>query len=82
MRHKTLVETNQDLFSVVQHNQDDIEKSHMTLQGLVKDKNDLIMVYNSKLASKQKILDKLKQQSAYLEEGLEERDNTGKERVT
>lgn len=81
MRYKTLVETNQDLISVVQHNQDDIEKAQSTLLGLVKERNDLIMVYNSKLGMRQKTLDKLKQESAYLEEGLEERDNTGKERV-
>ncbi|KAJ3269894.1 Coiled-coil domain-containing protein 42 [Terramyces sp. JEL0728] len=81
MRHKTLVETNQDLISVVQHNQDDIETAQSTLLGLVKERNDLIMVYNSKLGTRQKTLDKLKQESAYLEEGLEERDNTGKERL-
>ncbi|KAJ3326349.1 Coiled-coil domain-containing protein 42 [Boothiomyces sp. JEL0866] len=81
MRYKTLVETNQDLISVVQHNQDDIEKAQSTLLGLVKERNDLIMVYNSKLGMRQKTLDKLKQESAYLEEGLEERDNTGKERL-
>jgi peptidoglycan hydrolase CwlO-like protein len=81
MRYNTLNETNQDLLSVVQSNQDEIEKSHQTLQGLIKDKNNLILVYNSKLGAKQKSLDKLKQESAYIEESLEERDNTGKERV-
>ncbi len=81
MRYNTLTETNQDLVSIVQKNQDEIENAHSTLKGLVKEKNDLILVYNSKLGSKQKILDKLKKETAYLEEGIEERDNTGKERV-
>ncbi|KAJ2998536.1 hypothetical protein HDV02_004440 [Globomyces sp. JEL0801] len=71
MRHKTLVETNKDLIADVAHNQDEIERAQSTLLGLVKEKNDLIM----------KTLDKLKQESAYLEEGLEHRDNTGKERM-
>jgi chromosome segregation ATPase len=81
MRYNTLRETNQDLMSEVQNNQDEIEKAHQTLQGLIKENNDLILVYNSKLGSKQKTLDKLKQESAYIQESLEERDNTGKERV-
>lgn len=81
MRYNTLNETNQDLVSIVQTNQDEIEKAHQTLQGLIKDKNNLILVYNSKLGTKQKTLDKLKQESAYIQERLEERDNTGKERV-
>ncbi|KAI8899896.1 hypothetical protein BC833DRAFT_584009 [Globomyces pollinis-pini] len=81
MRHKTLVETNKDLIADVAHNQDEIERAQSTLLGLVKEKNDLIMVFNSKLGTRQKTLDKLKQESAYLEEGLEHRDNTGKERM-
>jgi hypothetical protein len=81
MRYNTLIETNQDLVSIVQKNQDDIEQAHVSLQGLVKENNDLILVYNSKLGTKQKQLDKLKKDTAYIEEGLEERDNTGKERV-
>ncbi|KAI8922618.1 hypothetical protein BC831DRAFT_474976 [Entophlyctis helioformis] len=81
MRHKTLVETNEDLKAVVQRNQDDIEKQQGILAGLIKEKNDLILVYNSKLGTQQKYLDKLKQDCAYLEQRLEERDNTGKERM-
>jgi uncharacterized coiled-coil protein SlyX len=61
MRHKTLTETNEDLISVVQRNQDDIEKMHLQLAALVKEKNDIILVYNSKLVSQQKYLDRLKQ---------------------
>jgi hypothetical protein len=61
MRHKTLTETNEDLISVVQRNQDDIEKLHLQLAALVKEKNDLILVYNSKLVGQQKYLDTLKQ---------------------
>lgn len=81
MRHKTLVETNQDLINEIQNAQDEIEKGQQTLNNLIKDKNDLILVSNSKLGSKQKMLDKLKKECAYLEESLQERDNTGKERV-
>jgi transcription initiation factor TFIID subunit TAF12 len=81
MRHKTLVETNQDLISVIQENQDAIEKAQVDYQALVKERNDLIMVYNSKLGAKQKQLDKVKKDTAYLEEGLEARQNSGKERV-
>ena len=81
MRYKTLTETNQDLFSDVQQNQDQIEKHQNALQGLVKEKNDMIMVYNSKLGSRQKMFDKLKQETAYAEEALEQKTNLGKERV-
>ena len=81
MRYKTLTETNQDLLSEVQHNQDQVEKHQATLQGLVKEKNDIIMVFNSKLGSRQKLLDKLKQETAYAEEELEKRTSLGKERV-
>jgi hypothetical protein len=81
LRYNTLSETNQDLKSIVQHNQDDIESLNQKLQSLIKEKNDLILVYTSKLGSKQKQLDKLRKDIAYVEEGLEERDNTGKERV-
>nr|KAJ3423112.1 hypothetical protein HK105_003137 [Polyrhizophydium stewartii] len=81
MRHGTLVETNEDLKSVVQKNQDDIEKLQSVLAGLIKEKNDLILVFNSKLGTQQKHLDKLKLDCAYLEQRLEERDNTSKERM-
>ncbi len=81
MRYKTLTETNQDLLSEVQRNQDQVEQYQTSLQGLVKEKNDLIMVYNSRLGSKQKLLDKLKQETAYAEEALEKKTNLGKERV-
>ncbi|KAI8909721.1 hypothetical protein EDD86DRAFT_247071 [Gorgonomyces haynaldii] len=76
MRHKTLTETNQDLISVVQKNQDEIESLHTKLAALVKEKNDLILVYNSKLGTQQKHLDKLKQDCAYYQQRIEERDNT------
>lgn len=81
MRYKTLTETNQDLFSDVQQNQDQIEKHQNELQGLIKEKNDMIMVYNSKLGTKQKMLDKLKQETAYAEEELEKKTSLGKEQV-
>ena len=41
----------------------------------------MILVFNSKLGTQQKKLDKLKQESAYMEQKIEERDKTGKERV-
>ena len=81
MRHKTLNETNNDLISVVQTNQDEIEKLQTSLASLVKEKNDLILVYNSKLGTQQKYLDKLKQECAYQQQRIEERDNTRRERV-
>ncbi|KAJ3032618.1 hypothetical protein HDV00_007312 [Rhizophlyctis rosea] len=81
MRHKTLVETNDDLVATVQQSQDEIEQQNAQLAGLIKAKNDLILVYNSTLGTQQKKLDKLKQECAYLEQRLEERDNTGKERL-
>ncbi|KAI8907472.1 hypothetical protein DFJ77DRAFT_180125 [Powellomyces hirtus] len=81
MRHKTLVETNEDLMGAVQTSQDEIESEQARLGELVKDKNDLILVHNSTLGTQQKRLDKLKQECAYLEQRLEERDNTGKERM-
>ncbi|KAJ3101996.1 hypothetical protein HDU97_000909 [Phlyctochytrium planicorne] len=80
MRYKTLVETNEDLIRILQQSQDTIEKEATTLAELIKEKNDLILVYNSKLGTQQKRLDKLKLESAYTEQKLEERDNTGKER--
>ncbi|KAJ3056004.1 hypothetical protein HK097_008493 [Rhizophlyctis rosea] len=82
MRHKTLVETNDDLVATVQQSQDEIEHQQAQLAGLIKAKNDLILVYNSTLGTQQKKLDQLKQECAYLEQRLEERDNTGKERAS
>ncbi|KAI8826081.1 uncharacterized protein EV422DRAFT_563890 [Fimicolochytrium jonesii] len=81
MRHKTLVETNDDLRQAVQKSQDEIESEQTRLGELVKEKNDLILVQNSTLGTQQKRLDQLKQECAYLEQRLEERDNTGKERM-
>ncbi|KAJ3232134.1 hypothetical protein HDU81_003282 [Chytriomyces hyalinus] len=80
MRHKTLVETNNDLITMVQLNQDEIEERQSSLNALIKSKNDLILVYNSKLGTQQKDLDKMKLESAYKEQRIEERDKTGKER--
>ncbi|KAJ3061895.1 hypothetical protein HDU98_002218 [Podochytrium sp. JEL0797] len=80
MRHKTLVETNLDLIHMVTQSQDEIEERGGSLAALIKNKNDLILVYNSKLGTQQKYLDKLKQESAYKEQRIEERDKTGKER--
>ncbi|KAI8615429.1 hypothetical protein BC830DRAFT_298727 [Chytriomyces sp. MP71] len=80
MRHKTLVETNNDLIKMVSQSQDEIEQRQGLLTELVKNKNDTILVYNSKLGTQQKYLDKLKQESAYTEQRIEERDKTGKER--
>ncbi|KAJ3216107.1 hypothetical protein HDU67_009908 [Dinochytrium kinnereticum] len=81
MRYKTLVETNEDLIQMLQSSQDTIEREATALTELIKEKNDLILVYNSKLGIQQKRLDKLKLESAYTEQKLEERDNTGKERM-
>ncbi|KAJ1553314.1 hypothetical protein HK096_008338 [Nowakowskiella sp. JEL0078] len=81
MRHKTLVETNDDLINILQQYQDDTEKEAGRLTELVKEKNDLILVYNSTLGTQKKKYDKLKQECAYLEQKIEERDNTGKERM-
>lgn len=90
MRHKTLLETNEDLIKTVQTFQDSIENEQNQLANIVKvmilncnwkEKNDQILVYNSSLGTSQKQLEKLKQDAAYLEQRLKERDNTGKERV-
>lgn len=81
MRHKTLVETNEDLMQMLQSFQDEIETQQKGLQELIKEKNDQILVYNSTLGTQQKKLDKIKQQCANLEQKQEERDRTGKERV-
>ncbi|KAJ3192556.1 hypothetical protein HK101_006323 [Irineochytrium annulatum] len=81
MRYKTLVETNEDLIRTVQQSQDGIEHEAAKLAELIKEKNDQILVYNSKLGTQQKRLDILKLESAYIEQKLEERDNTGKERM-
>ncbi|KAI9343424.1 hypothetical protein DFJ73DRAFT_841517 [Zopfochytrium polystomum] len=81
MRHKTLVETNEDLIAMLQQTQDNVEKANAFLSDLVKEKNDQILVYNSQLGTQQKKLDKQKQESAYLEQRLEERDRSGKERM-
>ncbi|KAJ3223482.1 hypothetical protein HK099_001065 [Clydaea vesicula] len=81
MRHKTLVETNEDLMSMLQSFQDEIEKEQKGLQLSIKNKNDEILVYNSTLGFQQKKLDKMKQNCANLEQKQEEKDRTGKERV-
>ncbi|KAJ3210572.1 hypothetical protein HDU82_007841 [Entophlyctis luteolus] len=84
MRHKTLLETNEDLKATVQQNQDEIESKQNALAAMIKasfsSKNDLILVYNSKLGTQQKHLDKLKQEVAYAEQRIAERDKTSKER--
>jgi peptidoglycan hydrolase CwlO-like protein len=81
MRHKTLIETNEDLMTMLQSFQDEIEGQQKGLQELIKEKNDEILVYNSTLGTHQKRLDKMKQHCANLEQKQEERDRTGKERV-
>ncbi|KAJ3125347.1 hypothetical protein HK098_000354 [Nowakowskiella sp. JEL0407] len=81
MRHKTLVETNDDLIVMLQQYQDNFETEAQRFAELVKEKNDLILVYNSTLGTQQKKFDKLKQECAYMEQKQEERDNTGKERM-
>ncbi|KAJ3392545.1 hypothetical protein HDU92_008304 [Lobulomyces angularis] len=81
MRHKTLVETNEDLMSMLQSFQDEIEKEQKGLQLSIKNKNDEILVYNSTLGFQQKKLDKMKQNCANLEQKQEEKDRTGKERM-
>ena len=81
MRFKTLEETSQDLLTKNQSNQNGIEEYQSVLSDLVKKKNDLILVSNSTLGSQQKKLDKLKSETAYLEQRLEEHDNIGKMRV-
>ncbi|ORY46545.1 hypothetical protein BCR33DRAFT_736708 [Rhizoclosmatium globosum] len=65
---------------MVSQSQDEIEERQSSLAALIKNKNDLILVYNSKLGTQQKYLDKLKQELAYMEQRMEERDKTGKER--
>jgi hypothetical protein len=81
MRYNTLNETNLDLLAGVQKNQDEIERAQTKSQELVKENNDLILIYTSKLGLKQKQLDKMKKSTAYIEEGIQEKDTSGKERV-
>lgn len=81
MRHKTLVETNEDLIQTVQGQADQIEKEQTMLAGMVKEKNDQVLVDNSQMGTAQKVLDKRKIDCAYLEQKLEERDNSGKTRM-
>lgn len=81
MRYKTLIETNQDLCKEAERNHEWIEKAQGTLQGLVKDKNDLLLVTNSNLGSKQKTLDKIKEENLSREGEVEQKNNLGKERV-
>lgn len=81
MRHKTLIETNEDLMRTVVKCQDEIDRRQKGLQELVKEKNDNILVYNSTMGTQQKKFDKLKQECAYLEQKQEEHDRTGRERV-
>lgn len=82
MRHKTLTETNQDLIRVVQKNQDDNERMQKELCLLAKEKNDLILIYNSKMGTQQKHAEALRNESVLKERRIEQRDSTIRERVT
>ncbi|KAG5455895.1 MAG: hypothetical protein BJ554DRAFT_4523 [Olpidium bornovanus] len=81
MRHKTLVETNEDLIRTIQGHTDRIEGEQTYLTEMVKEKNDKVLVANSEMGTAQKILDKRKLDCAYVEQKLEERDRTGKTRA-
>ncbi|KAI9104799.1 hypothetical protein DFS34DRAFT_213884 [Phlyctochytrium arcticum] len=81
LRHKTLTETQSTLMDTLLATQDAIESHQNRLTDLVKEKNDWILVYNSTLGTLQKRLDERRLECAYVEQRLEERDNTGKERM-
>jgi predicted DNA-binding protein YlxM (UPF0122 family) len=81
MRFKTLNETRNDLVLQLQEMSDTIEKEQMTLADKIKHNNDLVLVYNSKLGLYQKKLDKMKQNTSYLEQKIQEKENIGKRQV-
>jgi hypothetical protein len=53
----------------------------LNLSNLIKNKNDMILVYNSKLGTLQKRLDMKKVETTILETKIEEKERMGKERL-
>ncbi|TPX31276.1 hypothetical protein SeMB42_g07785 [Synchytrium endobioticum] len=80
-RHGTLVDTASDLSKVLQRRHEEIELCQIRLAALMKERSDQVLLCNSMLGTKQKKLDGVRQQCALLEQRLEERDRTGKERM-
>eukprot|EP00833_Pecoramyces_ruminatium_P003161 jgi/Orpsp1_1/1177193/evm.model.c7180000060521.1 len=81
MRHTTLIETQKDLKDMVVYNQEEIENEQVRYTADRKDKNNLILVYNSQLDSLQKKYDMTKTNCAYLEQHIQEQNKLNKERM-
>jgi len=81
MRHTTLIETKKDLKQMSVSNQEEIEKEQLNYTATRKDKNNMILVYNSQLDSLQKKYDQTKINSAYLEQHIQEQNKLNKERM-
>jgi len=81
MRHTTLIETQKDLKDMVVYNQEEIENEHVRYAAEMKDKNNMILVYNSQLDSLQKKYDMTKTNCAYLEQHIQEQNKLNKERM-
>ncbi|TPX38275.1 hypothetical protein SmJEL517_g00286 [Synchytrium microbalum] len=80
-RHGTLVDTAADLAKILINRNEEIEAGQIRLAALMKEGSDQVLLCNSMLGTKQKKLDSVRQQCAILEQRLEERDRTGKERM-
>jgi hypothetical protein len=76
MRHKTLIETNEDLRAIAQTNSANIEKEQLHQSDLVKSHNDNMLTYNSQLSNCQKKLEKLKTLTGTLEQRIDQKNQS------
>ncbi|KAG4099096.1 hypothetical protein H8356DRAFT_1290790 [Neocallimastix lanati (nom. inval.)] len=81
MRHTTLIETQKDLKDMAVYNQEEIENEQVRYTAERKNKNNMILVYNSQLDSLQKKYDMKKTNCAYLEQHIQEQNRLNKERL-
>ncbi|ORX85618.1 hypothetical protein BCR32DRAFT_290602 [Anaeromyces robustus] len=81
MRHTTLIETQKDLKGNVVSSQEEMENAQLRYTATIKDKNNMILVYNSQLDSLQKKYDSMKTDCAYLEQHIQEQNKLNKERM-
>jgi hypothetical protein len=77
MRYKTLKETNDDLRRISQHNSSLTEQEQTKLNALLESKDDQMLMFNSQLGTGQKKMDKVKAQTAQLEQRADEKGRSG-----
>eukprot|EP00241_Pyramimonas_parkeae_P012483 CAMPEP_0114264436 /NCGR_PEP_ID=MMETSP0058-20121206/23203_1 /TAXON_ID=36894 /ORGANISM="Pyramimonas parkeae, CCMP726" /LENGTH=298 /DNA_ID=CAMNT_0001381105 /DNA_START=310 /DNA_END=1203 /DNA_ORIENTATION=+ len=79
-RHDTLTHTNQDLRSIVEKGNEDIEEMRATLSLFTKEKENEILVATSNIAGHQKRADQMRNDNSKVEQELMFRDNAYNDR--